>query len=288
VETIDKIRNKSMCSKGWRGQFLARKKSGTFWNCHLAISAFKVEDTQIGYIAILRDISYMASGMFYKGADYNVGKIAQFTLMYGLAKLAECRDPETGYHLDRIERYSSIIAQSLRKNPKYENCITDDFVETLSFSSPLHDIGKVGIPDSILQKKGALTDDEFQIMKQHSIIGGDVLKITEEKNPSINNLKMARMIAYEHHEKFDGSGYPHKWKGDQISLPARIVAIADSYDCITSKRVYKEAESHEIALHKIDIDSGKHFDPDIVEAFMMSKDEILVVKNNFSQYRNHL
>ncbi len=144
-------------------------------------------------------------------------------------------------------------------------------------SSPLHDIGKVGIPDSVLLKPGRLSDREFDIMKTHTTIGADTLQAALRQFPSARFLHMAREIALTHHERFDGSGYPQGLAGDKIPLSGRIVAIADVYDALTSKRVYKQAFSHDIARSIILKDSGSHFDPDLVEAFMAAEDKFIEV-----------
>ncbi|OGL48105.1 MAG: hypothetical protein A2161_06345 [Candidatus Schekmanbacteria bacterium RBG_13_48_7] len=281
-EQLESIKFKALSANGWKAQIISRKKSGKFWNCHLALSALKpCEGSKSGYIGIIRDITQLTFRNLKGISSTDAIKNTQFSLVYGLAKLAECRDPETGYHLERVEGYCAIIAEALKSRPKYERLISREFIETIASSSPLHDIGKVGIPDSILKKKGPLTKEEFSVMKHHSVIGGDVLKGSEEHSSSEGNLIMARTIAYEHHERYDGSGYPFRLKGDQISLPARIVALVDAYDCITSKRVYKEAESHEVAVEKIRIDSNKHFDPDIVDAFLEAETEILRIKGKY-------
>ncbi|MBI4007726.1 MAG: HD domain-containing protein, partial [Planctomycetes bacterium] len=163
-------------------------------------------------------------------SDIKILKETQLTTMVRLAMLAEKRDPETGEHLDRIKEYSRLIAVGLRRTEKYKKFVNDKFIEMLVQSSPLHDIGKVAIPDSILLKKGSLTKDEFEIMKQHTIKGAEILKGPEF-------LKMGYEIALYHHEKWDGSGYPYGLSDGAIPLSARIVALADMYDALTTKRV---------------------------------------------------
>ncbi len=180
--------------------------------------------------------------------------------VFALAKLAELRDPETGYHLERTREYSVILAKEL-------GC-SEEFVANIYKVGPLHDIGKVGIPDRVLLKPAALTDEEYAEMKKHPVIGANViLSIIADHRLSRGYLLMAKDIIMHHHEKYDGSGYPCGLKGEEIPLSARIFAVVDAYDAIISKRPYKPALPHEEALRRIKKDSGTHFDPAVVEAF---------------------
>jgi putative two-component system response regulator len=184
-----------------------------------------------------------------------------------MAKLAESRDFETGLHVERVGRYSRLLAGDLVRNSKYAEVISPDFPALLELTSALHDIGKVGIPDAILLKPDRLNDDEFAIMKKHSEIGAATLASALQTYPEAEFLKMAHDIALSHHERWNGTGYPHKLSGEDIPLSARIVALADVYDALTSKRVYKPAMDHTAARLIILGESGKHFDPEIVESF---------------------
>jgi putative two-component system response regulator len=199
--------------------------------------------------------------------------------MFVLASLAESRDPETGEHLERIRSYSHILAEELRNNSSYADRIVNKFIEDLYRSSPLHDIGKIGIPDSILLKPGSLTNEEFEIMKQHTIIGADAFTRTMRTAASAGFLEMAADIAHYHHERFDGTGYPEGLKGNQIPLVSRIVALADVYDALTSSRVYKPAFRPEISYVMICQERGKQFDPVIVDAFIARHENFLQVRN---------
>ncbi len=199
--------------------------------------------------------------------------------MFVLASLAESRDPETGEHLERIRSYCHILTEELRNNSSYAEQIDDKFVENLYRSSPLHDIGKVGVPDCILLKPGSLTDEEFEVMKQHSIIGAEALSRTIRSVTSADFLEMAADIAHYHHERFDGNGYPEGLKGTQIPLAARIVALADVYDALTNTRVYKPAFRPEIAYMIMCQERNKQFDPVIVDAFIARHEDFLKVRN---------
>ncbi len=203
-------------------------------------------------------------------------KSVQQVTIFALARLAESRDQETGDHLSRMRMYSYMIAKELANVSQYKHYIDQKYINNIYYSSPLHDIGKVGISDTILLKPGKLTSDEFEIMKGHTLIGGRTLEDAEKQlcNKSKTFLSMGKKIAYCHHEKWDGTGYPFGLKGNDIPLSARIVAVADVYDALTSKRVYKDAVTHDIARDIIIKGSEKHFDPVIVEVFCKIEDSI--------------
>lgn len=192
----------------------------------------------------------------------------QTVTMLAMASLAETRDAATGYHIRRTQLYVEILAKALRKHPKYAAFLTDEVIGTFIKSAPLHDIGKVGIPDCILMKPGRLSPEEFEIMKTHSAIGCAAIENAEQQmGKKISFLDCVKETAYYHHEKWDGAGYPAGIKGDAIPLSARLMAVADVYDALISPRVYKRAMSHEEAAETIMAGRGTHFDPDIVDAF---------------------
>jgi len=198
-----------------------------------------------------------------------------------MAKLAESRDKDTGAHLERMREYSRILAEELSKWPKYADIIDGDYVQLIYVTSPLHDIGKVGIPDSVLLKPGKLTPAEFEIMKTHTVLGGQTLRAVAKSRPEAQFLSMALEIALTHHERFDGHGYPDGLRGEDIPLCGRIVALADVYDALRSKRVYKAALDHLTARDTILAERGKHFDPDIVRAFLNREQEFVAIANQF-------
>jgi putative two-component system response regulator len=203
--------------------------------------------------------------------------------IFALAKLAESRDQETGAHLERIREYCRIIAHELTTTQKYHDDIDGDYVQLLYFTSPLHDIGKVGIPDRVLLKPGRLTPEEFRIMQQHTIIGGDTLGAAAKAHPAARFLTMARDVAMTHHERFDGKGYPFELSGRQIPLCGRITAVADVYDALRSKRVYKPEYSHETAKDIIKEGRGSHFDPFLVDVFLDCEEEFIRVHERFRE-----
>jgi putative two-component system response regulator len=198
--------------------------------------------------------------------------------LFAMAKLAESRDPETGAHVERVQSYSRLIAQCLSAEVKACNGVDDEFIRLLYQTSPLHDLGKVAIPDSILLKPGRLTSDEFAIMKTHTVLGTQTLDAALQRFPNARFLQMARDIAATHHEKFNGTGYPRGLVGEQIPLCGRIVAVADVYDALTSVRVYKSAMTHEQSRAILLRDRGSHFDPEVVDAFLRAEPRILAVR----------
>ncbi|MBN1513077.1 MAG: HD domain-containing protein, partial [Phycisphaerae bacterium] len=203
-------------------------------------------------------------------------------VIFGLAKLADSRDPETGDHLERIAGYSTALAAALREHPKFHDQISPTFVRLIGLSAALHDIGKVGIEDRILRKPGPLTADERRAMQEHAVLGGTCLQQLERRLGSTNFLQMAREIAFGHHEWWDGTGYPLKLAGEQIPLAARIVAIADVYDAIRTKRVYKEAIPHEKCVEVVREHAGTQFDPVIVEVWLGMEHKFRAIADQYT------
>lgn len=204
--------------------------------------------------------------------------------IHSLASLAETRDNETGGHILRTKNYVRALANALRDHPRFQNELNDETIELLYKSAPLHDIGKVGIPDRILLKPGKLDTDEFEIMKTHAALGGEALERAEAELGSTSFLFYAREIATTHHEKWDGSGYPNGLKGDDIPLSGRLMAVADIYDALISKRVYKPAFSHEKAMKIIREGRGNHFDHDLVDALLKTEHEFRDIAARYSDF----
>lgn len=211
-----------------------------------------------------------------KSSSKNVEDARLITIL-ALAKLAEYRDDGTGLHLERIREYTKIIAEEMATKSKYSNYITSEYIDDIYHSSILHDIGKVGIQDAILLKPGRLTTNEFEIIKKHPVLGGDVLTDIEAQIDGQTFLTLGKEIAYYHHEKWDGSGYPEKLKGEEIPLSARIVTLPDVYDALTSKRIYKDAYSHQDAKEIIIAEKERSFDADVVESFLARETEFMTI-----------
>lgn len=200
-----------------------------------------------------------------------------------MASLAETRDNETGNHIRRTQHYVKALAVELRDHPRFREALTPEVIELLFKSAPLHDIGKVGVPDAILLKPGRLTEDEFEIMKTHTTLGREAIEAAEAGlDFEVSFLRFAKEIAYSHQEKWDGSGYPLGIGGDDIPTSARLMAVADVYDALISRRVYKDPIPHEAALEIIANGSGSHFDPDIVDAFLNIAREFQRIAQRFA------
>ncbi|MBF0202340.1 MAG: two-component system response regulator [Desulfamplus sp.] len=218
--------------------------------------------------------------------------LTQDVTIESLGNLAEYRDQETGGHIKRTKNYVRHLAEEIRRIAKYpEHFMDDAYIDLLTKSAPLHDIGKVGVPDSILLKPGKLTPEEFEEMKKHTLYGRDIIAASEKSLGEDSFLSIAREIAYSHHEKWDGSGYPEAKKGRGIPLSGRMMAIADVYDALISKRVYKPPFPHEKALGIILEGRGKHFDPDMVDIFAATENkfrEIAIKYADFDEEREVL
>ena len=199
-----------------------------------------------------------------------------------MASLAETRDSETGKHIRRTQFYVKELAEKLSTHPKFKALLTPAFIQMLFKSAPLHDIGKVGIPDRILLKPGKFEPHEFEIMKTHALLGKQVIEFAERQlGREVEFLTLAKEIAYCHHEKWNGSGYPQGLAGEDIPVSARLMAVADVYDALISRRVYKEGMSHEKAAAIIIEGRGQHFDPDMVDAFIELQDAFQAIAARF-------
>jgi putative two-component system response regulator len=213
--------------------------------------------------------------------------LTQLVSIRALAHLAETRDPETGYHILRTQSYVRALALRLRQHPRFSDFLDARTIDLLTKSAPLHDIGKVGIPDSILLKPGPLTAQEWVIMKTHSRLGSDAIEHAEiDVAQPVAFLSLAKEIAHWHHEKWDGSGYPDGLRGDAIPLSARLMAVADVFDALISPRVYKPAMSYDKAREIIAEGSGNHFDPDIAAAFLEGFSAMTAIADQYQDRGN--
>jgi putative two-component system response regulator len=206
---------------------------------------------------------------------------SQMATIFALAKLAETRDDDTGQHIERVQTFSRILAEQMRSQRMEIVQLTDSFIDNLFLTACLHDIGKVGTPDAVLLKPGKLTADEFEEMKKHCALGASTLASVQKRYPDNQFLRMGVDVARSHHEKWNGSGYPDGLSGGKIPLSARIVALADFYDALTSDRCYRSAFCHNDVHRMIREGSGRHFDPRIVEAFD-------VVEGRFKRVRHEM
>jgi len=205
-------------------------------------------------------------------------ELIQTVSIRALAHLAETRDPETGNHILRTQGYVQRLAALLRDHPRFSDTIDDAYIKMLAHSAPLHDIGKVGIPDSVLQKPGRLTDEEWRIMKTHAQLGSAAIELAEHDiDERVEFLALAKEVARWHHERWDGRGYPDGLAADEIPLSARLMSIADVFDALISKRVYKEALPFDQAREIIAAESGRQFDPDVTSAFLSAFAEFVAI-----------
>lgn len=209
-------------------------------------------------------------------------QLTQDVSILSLASLAETRDNETGAHIMRTQRYVLAICEELKDKPGFSGTLTKENIDLIYKSAPLHDIGKVGIPDRILLKPDKLTEDEFKIMRRHPNYARKALNSAGRMLGNNSFLKFAEEIAFTHHEKWDGTGYPRRLKGEDIPVSGRIMALADVYDALISKRIYKPAFSHEKAKEIIRKDSGSHFDPAVVDAFLRIEEKFIEISREFS------
>ena len=207
--------------------------------------------------------------------------IQDVTIM-AMASLAETRDSDTGNHIRRTQHYVKALALKLRTHPRFAATLDERYIAMLFKSAPLHDIGKIGIPDRILLKPGKLTPEEFELMKTHTTLGRDAIQAAEKQlGMKVEFLTLAKEIAYGHQEKWNGSGYPEGLRGDAIPISARLMALADVYDALISRRVYKQGMPHEQAVALIVEGRGQHFDSDIVDAFLEIQDEFRAIAQRF-------
>lgn len=207
----------------------------------------------------------------------------QDVTILAMAALAETRDSDTGNHLRRTQHYVRALARKLSVHPRFSAVLTPKNIGMIFKSVPLHDIGKVGLPDRVLLKPGKLTEEEFEIMKTHTTLGRDAIVQAEQAvGVELDFFTFAKEIAYSHQEKWDGSGYPQGLAGEQIPVSARLMAVADVYDALISRRVYKAAMSHEDAVAIIAQTRGRHFDPDVVDAFLALQDTFHAIAIAFS------
>jgi response regulator RpfG family c-di-GMP phosphodiesterase len=217
-----------------------------------------------------------------QGQNEKINKLQNGLIMV-LADMVESRDENTGDHVRKTAAYVNLIAQELRKAHIYEDQLTDEFIRDVVNSAPLHDVGKIHIPDAILNKPGKLTDEEFEKMKTHTTAGSDIITkaMSMVSDTSSSYLEEARNLAHYHHEKWNGKGYPEGLKGEEIPLSARIMAVADVFDALVSRRSYKDPFPFEKAMDIIREGSGSHFDPNIAEVFIKASDEVRRIMNTY-------
>lgn len=244
------------------------------WGCFLILAGALVGNQQEKILAEQARLVKLNAEII--AANEKLQKARTETVL-GMATLSEYRDHDTGLHLQRVSQLCRILAEELRRTPPLNSYITDEYVEDIVLSSVLHDIGKVGVADAVLLKPGRLTEDEFEAVKAHTSLGGDALDAVEKRLEGRSFFTLGKQIAYCHHERWDGKGYPRGLSGDAIPLSARIVAVADTYDAITSNRVYRAALPHDEAMRRILAERGTQFDPRVVDALVFCQDSVRLV-----------
>jgi putative two-component system response regulator len=283
ISAMDDLGNVVACIEAGAEDFLGKPFEPTLLKARVNASLEKkrLHDREQGYLRQIKEYNlHLESRVHHQVHEITA---AQLSMIFALSKLSESRDPETGGHLERVREYTRLLAQGLHRTSARFADIDDEYIETLYVASPLHDIGKVGIPDHILQKPGKLTEAEFEIMKTHTLLGANTLRAVETRHSGNRFVRCGIEIAESHHEKWDGTGYPHGLKGERIPLSARIFALADVYDALRARRCYKEPMSHEEALGIVVGNSGKHFDPDVIQAFLACQEEFSTVSENFGE-----
>lgn len=270
--------------KPWRGELIGSRPNGENWYASITFSPILNEAGQVfAFAGLIKDVTTQREVEQALITSLKQMNKAQEAIIFGLASMAEHRDRTTGYHLERIRSYSKILAEALLARQLFPDTITPEFIRILFRTAPLHDIGKVAIPDYILLKEGRLTEKEFDIMKTHAEIGYQILNSIRQQYGDMDILKMGSEIAYCHHERWDGSGYPRGLKGDEIPLSAQILAIADVYDALTTERSYKKAFSHDKTLQLMKDERGKHFSPVIFDVFWEISPEFDVIRKDFQE-----
>jgi PAS domain S-box-containing protein len=279
-ETVERLRQQILQNGGTlRAQVKQLAKDGRELIISLAISAMTdAEGTVRGILGIGQDVTEEAR--LHEELLISCKRIQriQRSSIFALAKLAELRDDETGQHLKRMQAYCEILSSRLRLFTKYSEVMTEQFIDDLIQSSLLHDIGKVWLPDSILFKPAKFSSEEYDIMKRHCAYGAQALEEAADETEQDSFLAMGRDIAHYHHERWDGTGYPMGLSGEEIPLSARVVAITDVYDALTTERRYKRAYTHEEACSLIVENKGLQFDPDLVDAFIEVQDEFRKIR----------
>ncbi len=280
--SFSEVRDSIKKNGEWRDEIICTRPDGAIWHANIAFYPVMDETGQtFSYSGIFTDVTSIRSVEQALISSLQRTTKAQQAIIFGLARLAEYRDQDTGYHLERIRSYCRELGLAMMIHPAYSDTVDEKFIDLLYRTAPLHDIGKVGIPDNILMKKGRLTPGEFDIMKSHTLIGYHTLSSIKEQYGEMEFLNMGIEITHAHHERFDGRGYPRGLKKDEIPLSAQIVAVADVYDALTSRRIYKKAFSHEVSLNTMRLERGQHFDPQLFDLFLAVADRFDKIRQRF-------
>jgi len=286
--TFEEIKSKLREGSTFQKEISGYTKNREARICNLSFFPIQNEQGDVfAYAALMKDVTEQRSMENALIQSLKLTNLAQEAIIFGLARLAEYRDQETGFHLERIRNYCKTFAAALHHHRAYKDVVTEDFIDTIFRTAPLHDIGKVGIPDYILLKPGKLTSIEFEIMKSHTVIGYQTLESIRQQYGEMDFLIMGIEITYCHHERFDGKGYPRGLSGEEIPLSAQILSFADVYDALTTERVYKDAFNHEEALKIMKMEKGKHFNPELFEIFWEIAEEFNNIRKKYMEVRTN-
>ena len=243
----------------------------------------EIENLYLAFVKMTEDSAKYTKDV--RAKNHTISKM-QNALILTLADLVESRDENTGQHIRKTAAYVKIILEEMKREGVYEDQLSDKFINNVINSAPLHDIGKIAVPDSILNKPGKLTNEEFDIMKTHTSKGGKIIESIIKMVPNSHYLDEAKNLATYHHERWDGRGYPTGLAGENIPLSARIMAVADVFDALVSKRSYKEGFPFDKAMNIILEERGTHFDPQLVDVFLAAKDKVIKVAKEFEEHNN--
>jgi len=280
----------SRAGAGWSSLFLTVLAAGIWQGSSLIFRSGGIFISPVAPLMVLAGNFSLLTFLKFRREERRVRErtrelaMVQEATIESLSSLVETRDPETGGHIKRTQNYVRILAEHLRNRPRFREILDEENIDLLCKSAPLHDIGKVGVSDRILLKPGKLTELEFEEMKKHTLYGRDALQSAEKKLGKISFLRFAREVAYTHHERWDGSGYPEGLVAEQIPISGRLMALADTYDALTSRRVYKAAVPHEKAAEIIRDGKGRHFDPEAVDAFLESQEKFQEIALRFIDF----
>jgi len=268
----------------WNEELKGFKPDKGKWIVNISFSPIRNETSQVfAYTGIFKNVTEQREVEQELITSLKKMNLAQEAIIFGMARLAEHRDSETGFHLERIRNYCKKLAEALYERKMYANKIDEEFIQTLYHTAPLHDIGKVGIPDYILLKSDTLTPEEFEVMKSHTLIGHKTLNSIFKQYGEMQFLEIGLEVTSCHHERWDGKGYPRGLKGSEIPLSAQILSIVDVYDALTSERTYKKAYRHTSALESMKKERGNHFSPEIFDVFLEISEEIDSIRKSFSE-----
>ena len=268
ISAVDEVKRVADCIEAGADDYLGKPFNPTILRAriHSCLARKRLADVERRHKQLLEDYNAELEQRVKQQVEEVVS--SHMALIFAMSKLTESRDRDTGTHLERVREYCIELSRELGGHYAYRDEVDEEFIRTMYMACPLHDIGKVAIPDNILRKPGRLTAAEYEVMKRHTILGAATLRAVDREHPGNRFVQMGIEIAEYHHECWDGSGYPHGLSEKEIPLPARIVGLCDVYEALTSRRCYKDSFSHEESVEIIRAGRGSHFDPDVVDAFM--------------------